>query len=71
MSRRPRIPQTSRYPGRLSKHVIIAIGDLAKLHDGLGQITPLGGVPHRGAVKGAVEQLILGGHAPAYRTKFD
>jgi hypothetical protein len=31
------------------------------------QIAALGGVPHRGAVKGAVEKMIRGGHIPAYR----
>jgi hypothetical protein len=31
---------------------------------------PFGGVPHGGAVAGAVEQLILGAHTSAYRMHF-
>jgi hypothetical protein len=47
----------------------MAIGDLMQLCDGLGEITPFGGVPHCRAVERTVEQLILRGHTPAYRTK--
>jgi hypothetical protein len=42
----------------LGKYVVTAIGDLAQLLDRFVKIAALGGVPHRGAVKGAVEKLI-------------
>ncbi len=50
------------------EHVIMAIGQLAKLGDGLGQVAALGGLPHSCAMKGAVEQLVRGAHSSAYRT---
>jgi hypothetical protein len=39
-------------PRGVGKNVVPAVSDLAKLRDGLGEIALLGGVPHRGAVKG-------------------
>jgi hypothetical protein len=67
VSGRPRVPRTRRDAGRLSEHLIMAIGDLTQLGDGFIEAAPPGGVPHGGAVEGAVEQLILGAHTPAYR----
>jgi hypothetical protein len=37
----------------------MAIGDLTQLLDGFIKAAALGGVPHGGAVEGAVEQLIV------------
>ena len=63
-SRRPRIPRPNSDASSLSEHVIIAIGYPAKLGDGLVQAAAFGCVPHRRAVKSAVEQLILGARIP-------
>jgi hypothetical protein len=49
--------------------VVAAVGDLAQLLDRFVEVAALGGVPHGGAVQSAVEQLVLGGHAQAYRKK--
>jgi hypothetical protein len=70
MGRRRRVPPAGGDTGGLCEHLDMAIGYLAKLCDGLGQVTPFGGVPHRGAVQSAVEQLILGAHTSAYRMQF-
>ena len=45
--------------GSLSQDVVTAISDLAQLLDGFIQVAALGGVPHGGAVEGAVEELSL------------
>jgi hypothetical protein len=50
----------------LGKDVVAAIGNLSQLLDGLIQVAALDGVPHGGAVESALEQLVPGGHAPAY-----
>jgi hypothetical protein len=46
---------------------VTAVGDLAQLFDCFIEVAALGGVPHRDAVKGAVEELVFGGHAQEYR----
>jgi hypothetical protein len=51
----------------LGKDVVATIGDLTQLLHGLIQVAPVRGLPHGGAVQRAVEQLVLGGHALAYR----
>jgi hypothetical protein len=51
----------------LGEDVVTTIGDLARLLDGFVEVAAFGGVPHGGAVQSAVEQLVLGGHAPLYR----
>jgi hypothetical protein len=63
----PRVPRPGGDPGSLGKDVVAVIGNLAQLLDGLIQVAALGGVPHCGAVKGAVEELVRGGHTPGYR----
>ena len=54
----------------LGQDVVAAIGDLAQLLDGFIEAAAFGGLPHGGAVEGAVEQLILGAHTSGYRTQF-
>ncbi len=46
----------------LGEDVVTAVGELAQLFDGFVKVAALGGVPHCGAVEGAVEKLIRGGH---------
>jgi hypothetical protein len=48
----------------LGQDVVAAIGDLAQLLDGFIEATAFGGVPHRDAVEGAVEQLIGAAYTP-------
>jgi hypothetical protein len=55
-------------PAASAKMSLRAVGDLAQLFDRFVEVAALGGVPHRGAVKGAVEKLIWRGHASVYRT---
>ena len=64
---RPRVPRPGSDACSLSQDVVAAIGDLAQLLDGFVEVAAFDGVPHGGSVKCAVEKLILGGHAPAYR----
>jgi hypothetical protein len=63
----PGVPEPGGDTCSLSQDIVAAIGDLAQLLDGLIQVAAFGGVPHRGAVQSAVEELVSGGHAPAYR----
>ena len=67
---RRRAGVTSSDASGLGQDVVAAIGDLAQLLDGFIKAAAFGGAPHRGAMEGAVEQLILGAHTSAYRTTF-
>jgi hypothetical protein len=69
VSGRAGVPRPGSDACSLGKYVVTAIGDLAQLLDGFIQVAAFGGVPHGGAVEGAVEQLIFGTHNPAYRTQ--
>jgi hypothetical protein len=68
MRRRPGKPRTGCDASGLGEHVIMTIGYLAKLGDGLGQVAPLGDVAHCGVVNVGVQQLAFRGHALPYRT---
>jgi hypothetical protein len=58
--RRPRVPGTRGDTGRLSEHMVAAVGDLAQLLDGFIKAAAFGGVPHRGAVKFLLSAGVLG-----------
>jgi len=62
--------RTSRQSGSFSEDVVRAVGNLAQLFDRFRKVAFLGGIPHRGAVEVAVEQLIPGANTSAYRTQF-
>jgi hypothetical protein len=51
MGGRPRVPGTRGDAGRLSEHLIMAIGDLTQLGDGFIEAAPFGGIPHCRAVE--------------------
>ena len=67
VSGRAGIPRPGSDASGLGKDVVAAIGDLAQLLNGFVEVAALGGVPHGGSVESGAEQLILGGHAQAYR----
>jgi hypothetical protein len=62
------LPGAGSDAGGLGQDVVTAVGDLAQLLDGFIQVAAFGGVPHRGAVKGAVEKLIRSGRRLTTRT---
>jgi hypothetical protein len=67
MRGRPGVPGSGFDAGSFGEDVISAACDLAQLLDGFVQVAAFGGIPHRGAVEGAVEQLILSAQSSAYR----
>jgi hypothetical protein len=64
---RPGVPRSRGDPCGLGQDVVTAIGNVSEFLDRFIKAAAFGGVPHGGAMKGTVKQLILGAHTPAYR----